>query len=124
MVLQLPACNVLADDRGCLVSGIDTKTGATVQVQRPANFYIAVEKLGLQHALGSLQLLKLDVDSSVPSNENVNMANLPAEVDSSDKHGAAEGQDTQEDEGCQRVPLQLQLGLPLTPAELCNLVCR
>ena len=99
-------------------SGVDTKTGSVVPVKKPVHFDDAVHKLGLEHALGSLRLLK-SPSSSSHSSENVNTANLPTQhqtaQETTSQQGAEEGQ---------WVPLQLQLGLPLAPAELCDLVCR
>ncbi len=104
-----------------LSTGIDTRTGSIVQVQRPANFDDAVNKLGLKHALGSLRVMQLTSPSVVTSDENVDVSNLPTDTQDS---SSASGQDAQKDDSSDWVPLQLQLGLPLAPAELCDLVCR
>lgn len=98
-------------------------TGSPVEVQRPANFNDAVKKLGLEHALGSLRLMRTTPFNSSVSNENTN-ANLPTESQSIGRQEAVQGQDAQKIDSSAWVPLQLQLGLPLAPAELCDLVCR
>lgn len=84
-------------------------------MERPANFDAAVKKLGLQHALGSLRLVNFDSSCATASNENVDVANMPTQAHQADEQSADQGA---------WVPLQLQLGLPLVPAELCDLVCR
>ncbi len=107
-----------------LLIGVDTKTGAKVQVQRPANFNDAVKKLGLEHALGSLRFLRPAPATTAHSDENVNRSNLPADgAQDSNEEAAARG-DAGEKDGGDWVPLHLQLGLPLAPAALCDLVCR
>lgn len=107
-------------------AGIDTATGSKVEIQKPANLDMAIQKLGLEHALGSLRLMQFTDPPAAPSNENVDTANLPeaAAGDSSDRQGGAAVQESDGSGGAPWLPLQLQLGLPLAPAELCNLVCR
>ena len=102
-------------------SGVDTRTGTTVSVQQPADFESAVTKLGLQYALGSLRLMRCPSVGHI-SFENVNTANLPAQ--SQDAQEATVQQGLPGGNKPEWVPLQLQLGLPLAPAELCDLVCR
>ena len=102
---------------------MDTRTGATVQLQRPANFGDAVKKLGLEHALGSLRFMRSTRATTSHSDENVNRGNLPDSAQDSNEAGAARG-DAGEKDGGDWVPLHLQLGLPLAPPGLCDLVCR
>lgn len=92
-------------------------------VEPPAYFDAAMKKLGLQHALGSLRLVRFDSSSPVASNENVDVANLPIQDQQADKQSTG-GQEGQLHGQSPWVPLHLQLGLPLAPAELCDLVCR
>lgn len=92
-------------------------------VERPAYFDAAMKKLGLQHALGSLRLVKFDSPSPAASDENVDVGNLPTQDQQADKQSTA-SQEGQVDSQSPWVPLHLQLGLPLAPAELCDLVCR
>ena len=82
--------------------------------------------MGLEHALGSLRLMRFTEPATTPTDENVNVANLPAGTgaDSSDRQEGAAAQQSDDDKGSPWLPLQLQLGLPLAPAELCDLVCR
>ena len=105
-------------------AGVDTRTGSTVQIQRPANFDDAIQKLGLEHALGSLRFMTPTPTSNCLSNENVDVANLPPDVAKDQGQEGASGQHAGEKDDGQWVPLHLQLGLPLAPAELCDLVCR
>ncbi len=107
-----------------LLTGVDTKTGAKVQVQRPANFDDAVNKLGLEHALGSLRFMRPTPATTAHSDENVNRSNLPMDSAQDSSEEAAAGGDAGEKDGGDWVPLHLQLGLPLAPAALCDLVCR
>ena len=95
-----------------------------MSVERPAYFDAAVKKLGLQHALGSLRLVQFDSSSAAASNENMDMANMPTQAQQADKQSTAASREQQSDDGSPWVPLHLQLGLPLVPAELCDLVCR
>lgn len=113
----------VCSNQSCCHVGIDTRTGSTVTVERPVYFDAAVKKLGLQHALGSLRLVRFDSSSPAASNENMDVVNMPAPAQQADKQrtGSQEGQS---DDESPWVPLHLQLGLPLTPAELCDLVCR
>lgn len=107
-----------------LLTGVDTRTGAKVQLQRPANFDDAVKKLGLEHALGSLRFMRPTPATTAHSDENVNRSNLPMDsAQDSSEEAAAKG-DAGEKDGGDWVPLHLQLGLPLAPAALCDLVCR
>lgn len=110
-------------------AGIDTATGSKVEIQRPANLDAAIQGLGLEHALGSLRLMQFTHPATAPTNENVNVANLPAGTagDSSDRQEEAavtQGGQSNDGNSSPWLPLQLQLGLPLAPAELCDLVCR
>lgn len=104
-------------------AGIDTRTGSTVSVKRPANFDAAVNKLGLQHALGSLHLVKFDSSCATVSNENVDVANMPTQAQQAEEQRGVSQEEQSANESAW-VPLHLQLGLPLVPAELCDLVCR
>ncbi len=106
-----------------LLTGVDTRTGAKVQLQRPANFDDAVKKLGLEHALGSLRFMRSTPATTSHSDENVNRGNLPDSAQDSNEAAAARG-DAGEKDGGDWVLLHLQLGLPLAPAGLCDLVCR
>lgn len=104
-------------------AGIDTSTGSIVSLERPANFDAAVKTLGLQHAVGSLRLVKFDSSCATASNENIDVANMPTQAQQADMQRDV----TQEEQSADQsawVPLHLQLGLPLMPAELCDLVCR
>ena len=93
-------------------------------MERPAYFDAAVKKLGVQHALGSLRLVRFDFSSpAAASNENIDVANMPTQDQQGDKQSTA-SQEGQSDDESPWVPLHLQLGLPLAPAELCDLVCR
>ena len=92
-------------------------------MERPAYFDAAVKKLGLQHALGSLRLVRFDSSSPAASNENIDVANMPTQAQQGGKQSTA-SQEGQSDGESPWVPLHLQLGLPLAPAELCDLVCR
>lgn len=87
-------------------------------MEPPAHFDRAVRQLGLERALGSLRLLQAASPSALAS-ENVNTANLPPQSHAQ----AAQPESGAADKGGW-VPLQLQLGLPLAPAELCDRVCR
>lgn len=107
----------------CLRTGVDTRTGAKVQLQRPANFDDAVKKLGLEHALGSLRFMLSSPATASHSDENVNRGNLPDSAQDSNEAAATRG-DAIEKDGGDWVPLHLQLGLPLAPPGLCDLVCR
>ena len=110
-------------DLACLCDvGIDAKTGSTVSVKRPANFDVAVKKLGLQHALGSLRLVKFDHPTQLVSNENMDVSKMPSQAQQADSTSQSAAGKADEDGAW--LPLQLQLGLPLTPAELCDMVCR
>ena len=102
-----------------LLTGVDTRTGAKVQLQRPANFDDAVKKLGLEHALGSLRFMRSTPAATSHSDENINRGNLPM-----DSAQASNEADAGEKDDGDWVPLHLQLGLPLAPAGLCDLVCR
>lgn len=104
-------------------AGIDTRTGSTVSVERPANFDAAMKKLGLQHALGSLRLVKFDLACATASNENIDVANMPRQAQQAEGQRGVSQEEQSADESAW-VPLHLQLGLPLVPAELCDLVCR
>ena len=96
-----------------------------MSIQRPANFDDAVKKLGLQHALGSLRLIKFDSPTSSTTNENIDVANIPSEAQQSDSAQQSNASPAEKsDADGPWVPLHLQLGLPLAPAELCDLVCR
>ena len=100
-----------------------------MEIQRPSNLDTAIQKLGLEHALGSLRLMRFTEPAAAPTDENVDVANLPAGTggDSSDRQEGAAVQpivQSDVDKGGPWLPLQLQLGLPLAPAELCDLVCR
>lgn len=108
--------------KGSMLQGVDTRTGATVQLQRPANFDDAVKKLGLEHALGSLRFMRSTPATTSHSDENVNRGNLPDSAQDSNEAGAVRG-DAGEKDGGDWVPLHLQLGLPLAPPGLCDLVC-
>ena len=92
-------------------------------MERPANFDAAMKKLGLQHALGSLRLVNLDSSCATASNENVDVANIPTQAQQANEQRGVSQEQQSADQGAW-VPLQLQLGLPLVPAELCDLVCR
>ena len=92
-------------------------------MEQPAYFDAAMKRLGLQHALGSLRLVRFDSSSPAASNENIDVANMPTQALQADKQSGA-NQEGQSDDQCPWVPLHLQLGLPLAPAELCDLVCR
>ncbi len=107
-----------------LVTGVDTRTGAKVQLQRPANFDDAVKKLGLEHALGSLRFMRSTPATTSHSDENTNRGNLPVDSAQASKEAAAARGDAGEKDDGDWVPLHLQLGLPLAPAGLCDLVCR
>ncbi|KAL3158901.1 hypothetical protein ABBQ32_011616 [Trebouxia sp. C0010 RCD-2024] len=104
------------------LQGIDTRTGSTVSVERPANFDAAMKKLGLQHALGSLRLVKFDLACATASNENIDVANMPRQAQQAEGQRGVSQEEQSADESAW-VPLHLQLGLPLVPAELCDLVC-
>lgn len=96
-----------------------------MSIKRPANLDDAVKKLGLQHALGSLRLVKFDSLTSPVTNENVGVANMLSQAqhtDSAQQSAASPVEKTDADSLW--VPLHLQLGLPLAPAELCDLVCK
>lgn len=107
-------------------AGIDTATGSKIEIQKPPNLDTAIQKLGLEHALGSLRLMRFTDPSGTPTNENINVANLPAATpeESDAKQEMQQSGQSDESDGGPWLPLQLQLGLPLAPAELCNLVCR
>lgn len=110
--------------RSTSLTGVDTRSGAKVQLQRPANFDDAVKKLGLEHALGSLRFMRPTPATTSYSDENVNRVNLPTDsAQDSYQEAAARGDAGEKDDG-DWMPLHLQLGLPLAPAGLCDLVCR
>lgn len=110
-----------AGSNPCCVAGIDTATGSKIEITKPDNFDAAIEKLGLDHALGSLRLMRFKPPAT---DENTNVANLPAGGSSQQAGNAEQTSNAKDGVSSPWLMLQVQLGLPLAPAELCDLVCR